>query len=83
MLSDDPYRCGICLGIEGTPNRPVFVIKDEKAGRPVLFWDGTRFTHHSQKARVFTTFEEARDEAWRLRSDFIMEWLNSLFLHQN
>jgi hypothetical protein len=41
------------------------------------------FSPDSHKARVFTDFKEARDEAWRLRSDYILGWLNSLFLHQN
>ena len=83
MLPDDPYRSGICLGIEGTPNRPVFVIKDERAGRPISYWSGTQFTHDSRKALVFTSFTKARDEAWRLRSDYIWGWLASLLLHQN
>ena len=83
MLPEDPYRCGICLGFEGTPKRPLFVIKDEKMGRPILYWDGSIFSPDSRKARVFTNFKEAREEAWRLRSDFILGWLNSLFRHQN
>ena len=61
----------------------MFVIKEEKVGKPILYWDGNRFTPDSGKARVFTSFKKARDEAWRLRGDYILGWLNSLFLHQN
>ena len=81
----DPYRCGICLGFEGTPLRPLFLIKHERNGRPTSYWDGSKFTHDSRKALIFSDFYLARDEAWRLKGDFnfILGWLNSLFLHQN
>ena len=66
----DPFLCGICLGFVGTADYPRFIIKDEK-GQATLYWDGIRFTKDRNKATVYADFETVRDEAWRLRGEYL------------
>ena len=74
MLAD---FSGICIGIEGTKRLRQFIIKKEKDGRPMLFWDGNSFVADRTQALVFFDFNEAREKAWELRGDFFWYWIDS------
>ena len=67
------------MGIVGTSDFPRFIIKDERYGRATLYWDGIRFTTDRNKATIFADFKKVRDEAWRLRGEFIWIWIDEFF----
>ena len=79
IVRPDPIRCGICLGFVGTAECPRFIIKDERHDQLTTYFDGIHFTPDSSKALVFDDFAAARDEAWRLRSDYVWAWFNDFF----
>jgi len=71
-----PFLCGICLEITGNPDCLRFAIKDERNG---LWWSGDDWTPCRDQALGFDNFVAARDEAWRLRSDYVLAWFNDFY----
>ncbi|MHB8974060.1 MAG: hypothetical protein ACYC4N_26795 [Pirellulaceae bacterium] len=67
----DPFDPGIYLDFLGTEDCPRFIIGNWKMR---LWWSGNEWITDRSKAKLFSDFAEARDEAWGLRPNYL--WIS-------